>query len=656
MVNTSEEILLTMNGQDNASQMFANIDKNAQSMASSISAAMSKVNSGLMNLSQVGDNVVQSLTGKSALDNILGSASKNETNMVLLENMLEDVEANYDSFYKTVDTTTDKSLTSMQELIPALNALNAATGATDKELENITPNVANFGAAVLAQTGSVDRAQQAMMDLSKGYKGAYASLDQYGITEDALAREGYNEGDGLEKYMDAVTKVVGSTDKLMETNQGLDALIGKSFSRAGKKIGNEFLPIIKDVKRGFIDLDSSLGGAIAGSILLGEAGIEAGNRIMWNVSTAAQGVRDLKEGFGLLRDAIKGAGKAAEETGDVINTLSNASDIASGAAGAGGAVGAGAQAVKGASKGEKALEGGMDALLMADMVKGNKSSNNELAKWLREVEKSDDLYERMAEFNLEKRAERASKSMGVNPKKYLDNVKKDTKGLEEALSKSSEFMYDDALLKEWEASGQTFTGAIKDKTTGFKNKLTGAFSTLRNFDYKGTLLSPFTKMKSGLTGVISSIKGFSFGGALQSSLEKGFGGIGNIASSIKGKFSSLSSTLSGINISDSFKNFDSKLYQSIKGFSFKDSLGGLKESIKGLRGTAEVIDEVEDVAVTLKGADAIGDGMMAAAAAGDAAAAAGPAMEAGAAGAEAAAVGATGLSAAFTSMIVPALA
>ena len=652
MANTSEEILLTIGGRDDASQMFANIDRNAQSMVSNISAAMSKVNTGLMNLSQVGDNVIQSLTGKSALDNILGSASKNETNMVLLENMLEDVEKNYDSFYKTVDSTTDQSLTSMQELIPALNALNAATGATDKELENITPNVANFGAAVLAQTGSVDRAQQAMMDLSKGYKGAYASLDQYGITEDALARAGYNEGDGLEKYMDAVTKVVGSTDKLMETNQGLDALIGKSFSRAGKKIGNEFLPIIKDVKRGFIDLDSEMGGAIAGSMLLGEAAIESGNRVMWNIHTAADGIRDLHDAFKLLTGGIQGAEKAAEGMSDAMNMGSNISDIAAGTAGLGGAIGGGAEATKTASKGEKAVEGGMDALLMADMLKGNKTANKEAEKVVKEVSRSEKLYDEIREFNLKANAKRASMMSGVSPEKVLANLKRDTKGLSDALSKSSEFMYDDDLLREWEESGQTFTGAIKGKVTGFKTRLTRAFSSIRNFDLKGTITSPFKS-------IISSIQGFSFGGALQSGLEKSMGGLGNIASTIKGKFTSFGTTLAGIkdiDIGAKLKGLDKKAYQSIKGFSFKDTLSGLKESISGLRGTADVIEEAGDISKTLEGAGDIAVGMEAVAGAGEAVAVAGPEMAAGAAGAGAASAGATGLAASFTSMIVPLLA
>ena len=401
MVNTAEEIMLTLEGRDNASQMFANVDKNAQSMASNISAAMSQVNMGLMNIGQVSDNVMQSLTGKSALDNIFGTTSKAETNSVLLKNMLDDAGKNYDKFYEKVDKTTDSSLTSMQELIPALKAFKSATGATDKEMTNITDEMANFGAAVLAQTGSTDLAQQSMMDLSKGIKGAFASLDQYGITQDALQRTGYWNGDekDVEGFMRAVEKVTGSTEELMQTNTGLDALIGKAFSRAGKKIGNEFLPFIKDVKRGFIDLDNQLGGGLAASMLVVSGGIDVMNQGFWNISTAANGIRDLHDAFTTLKSAIKGAGEAAEATGDAINTISNISDMGAGAAGLGGAVGAGAEASKKASKGEKAVEGGMDALMVADMLKDNKSAQKDAKELLKELGQTEDISKEVSKYS-----------------------------------------------------------------------------------------------------------------------------------------------------------------------------------------------------------------------------------------------------------------
>lgn len=329
MVNLNEQIMLNIMAKDNASNVAKNIDSSFQGMASNLSKAMSSINSAMINFGSLSDNALQSLTGKSALDNILGTSSKAETNKVLLKNMLDDAEKNYDSFYETVDKTTDSSLTSMQELIPALKAFKSATGASDKTVEDATDSIANFGAAVLAQTGSTELAQGAMMDLSKGIKGAFAALDQYGITEDSLKRNGWSgEEDDVEGFMKAVDAVTGSTEELMQTNQGLDALIGKSFSRAGKKMGNEFLPILKDLKRGFIDLDNEMGGSLAGSILAVSGGIEVMNQGFWNISTAVNGVNDLKTAFSSLKDIVTSTGKAAEATSDALNMGSNISDLA----------------------------------------------------------------------------------------------------------------------------------------------------------------------------------------------------------------------------------------------------------------------------------------------------------------------------------------
>ena len=389
MANTAEEILLTIGARNNASNVASQIDRDYKNMASSISSALSSINQGMMNVGQVSDNVMQSLTGKSALDNVLGTSSKAETNKVLLKNM-SDTEKGAEKLYDTVDSVTDKSLTSMQELIPSMKAFKSATGASDKEMINITDEMANFGAAVLAQTGSTDQAQQSMMDLSKGIKGAFASLDQYGITQASLERTGYWNGDesDVEGFMKAVQKVTGSTEELMETNQGLDALIGKAFSRAGKKIGNEFLPVIKDIKRGFLDLDDSLGGNLTASILAVSSGVEVMNQGLWNVSTTVNGIRDLADGFKFLKDNIRGAAEAAETASDAINTVSNVSDIG---AGAGGAVGAGADIASKSSKTEKAVDAGANGLMFADLLKDNKDARKDAEKLLKELDLTKDV-------------------------------------------------------------------------------------------------------------------------------------------------------------------------------------------------------------------------------------------------------------------------
>lgn len=621
MVNLNEQIMLNIAAKDNASNVAKNIDSSFQGMASNLSKAMSSISSSMMNFSAISDNALQGLTGKSALDNIIGTKSKAETNNVLLKNMLDDQEKNFDNFYKKVDETTDSSLTSMQELIPALKAFKSATGATDAEMTNITEDMANFGAAVLAQTGSTDLAQGAMMDLSKGVKGAFAALDQYGITQASLERTGYWNGDekDVEGFMKAVTKVTGSTEELMETNTGLDALIGKAFSRAGKKLGTEFLPVLKYIKKGFLELDEETGGALAGSILAASGAMEVMNQGFWNISTAVNGVNDLKTAFSSLKDIVKSTGKAAEATSDALNMGSNISQIGADVSGASKTMG---------GAGNFALDMGLGGLGLADSIKDTSKQEKEAKKLYEERGK---LLEKIHNFDKSKDSKEFKKLQkelsknDVKLKKGIDgynpiDLLRGNKNKKELSSKelSSLFSFNENTIKGIQKENYGLTNALKDFKT---NKIEGAAELLDSSGEK------FQK----------SIINFS-----KKPRDAGI--------SLKNSFTSFSESLSNIKgdgLKGNFKKIDKKLYQSLKGTSSTvetlGSLGdigeGAGDAMKALKGVEEIEEATETV---VGGASAIG--------------ALGPEAAAASAEVGATATATTTLSGAFTSMIVPLLA
>lgn len=326
---TIEDIMLSINAQDNASKVF-------QSVGSAAQASLNSMNNGMMNISNSMDTMLASVTGKSAAESIFGTASKAETNDVLLD-MMSNTSQAATKLKEHVDQTTNESLVSMQNLIPAMNAFKTATGATDDQIYDATETMASFGAKVLAQTGSVDLSEQAMMDLSKGIKGACASLDQYGITVDALQKAGWSgEEDDIEGYMKAVKELTGDTKALMETNEGLDARLGKAFSSAGKKIGNEFLPQLKDIKQGFLDLNSATGGNLAAGILVTVQGIDMLSQGASTITQLANGARDLKsawdaagQGVSLVAQKFKDLTSAAEEAENIKDTAMLINDAAS---------------------------------------------------------------------------------------------------------------------------------------------------------------------------------------------------------------------------------------------------------------------------------------------------------------------------------------
>lgn len=323
---TAEEIMLTFFGKDEVSNVAKNIDKNVQSMGSRALTAGNDINSGLLQVSSGLDSMVSKLNGgKTAMDTIFGTSSKAETNSVLLKMMSSTSEA-ASKLNQHVDDVTNSSLVSMQSLIPAMNAFKTATGATDQQIYDATEAMAGFGAKVLAQTGSTELAETAMMDLSKGIKGACASLDQYGITVDALKSTGLWDGDenDIEGYMAAVQQLTGDTKELMETNEGLDKQLEKQFSSAGKKLGNEFLPGIKDVKRALIDLNKDTGGGLFAGILGATAVVDTASTWGQTITNIANGVKSLQEGVDIVAGkskSMKKSKQAMEGLGEVAGMI-----------------------------------------------------------------------------------------------------------------------------------------------------------------------------------------------------------------------------------------------------------------------------------------------------------------------------------------------
>lgn len=353
-----EEILITLLGRDEVTPVVNNIASNTQSQLNGmvnsaqdigsaynstfdqIGSGIRTLNYGMLNLSSMSGMVMRELgSTKSAMDWVYGTTSKEDTNKVLVGNMAKTQEE-YDSLYNTIDKVTDNSLTSMQELIPALNAFRSATQATAGQLENdVTEDMAQFGAFVLAQTGSTQLALTAMMDLSKGIKGRYASLDQYGISAEALKATGkWREAEGGSKtknwtgdekdikgYMDAVTDVIGSTDDLMNTNEGLNAQMGKMWSRAGKRIGHEMMPGLKSLKQMFIDLDTEMNGDLSTAVLRVALGIEEIHNKAYQLNTFYDASRNLWSIFQRLAGWIGLTSTATEN--NTLQTQANSDAI-----------------------------------------------------------------------------------------------------------------------------------------------------------------------------------------------------------------------------------------------------------------------------------------------------------------------------------------
>lgn len=255
-----------------ADTAVSGIVKGFQSAGKSISdfsSGLSSVEKGIM-------GIIGAVGTASIGDLVFGNSMKAETNKVLIKGMTA-TGAEAKNLFNTVDQATNKSLVSMQATIPALNRIQKATGATGSTMQKVTEDVTNFGSYVYAMTGSAVLAEQAMGDLSKGIDGAYASLDQYSITEQTLKDTGLWSGkeEDVEGYMAAVTAAIGDTSELMDTTQGKLATLSKKFSVAGKQLGNDMLPYVNQLVDGFLNLDSASDGWVS-KFMVGAGGVVTG--------------------------------------------------------------------------------------------------------------------------------------------------------------------------------------------------------------------------------------------------------------------------------------------------------------------------------------------------------------------------------------------
>lgn len=221
---------------------------------------------------------------------------KDETNKLLMENM----GASYERF----DEITNKSLTSLQDLIPAMNAQKAIAALTSEQVDLHAETVAKFGTYARILSGSQDRANEAMLRLAKGYHGQFMGVDQYGITKESLKATGKysGEGDTYEHYMEAVNEIMGTQmDKLMNTVQGQMAVAYKGFTRAGKDLTNMIMPVVKPLLVIFNTLNKVLNGLPAKILIVGGAFLGAAT-VLTNFYNQAIAVVDT---FKDIQDRIK---------------------------------------------------------------------------------------------------------------------------------------------------------------------------------------------------------------------------------------------------------------------------------------------------------------------------------------------------------------
>lgn len=153
-------------------------------------------------------------------------------------------------FINTLDTMTNSSLVSLNDLGGALAKIKMSTGMTNEQLKLIAPTVNDIGQRAILMGYDAQQANDLMVASFRGLNGEFDMLKtNFGITRQNLIDAGWSgAATDVEGYNAALQKCLergGSMEEMLKTTPGQIALMKKAFSTAGREIGEAFIPIIK---------------------------------------------------------------------------------------------------------------------------------------------------------------------------------------------------------------------------------------------------------------------------------------------------------------------------------------------------------------------------------------------------------------------------
>lgn len=153
-------------------------------------------------------------------------------------------------FVGTLDTMTNNSLVSLNDLGNAMSKIKMSTGMTNEQLKLIAPTVNDIGQRALLMGKDTGEAQELMTASFRGLNGEFDMLkSNFGITRQSLIDAGWSgaatDVAGYNTALQAVLARGGDMNGMLQTTPGMILLVQKGFSTAGRQIGETFLPAIK---------------------------------------------------------------------------------------------------------------------------------------------------------------------------------------------------------------------------------------------------------------------------------------------------------------------------------------------------------------------------------------------------------------------------
>ncbi|MBQ9026200.1 MAG: hypothetical protein IJ104_07500 [Methanobrevibacter sp.] len=155
----------------------------------------------------------------------------------------------FDALWKKMDSDTNASLVSLDQLSQSMSVVKQMTGATGDQLYSFEGILLDIGQRAILMGKSGDEAMGLMQAAGKGLNGEFEMLkDNFGITRDKLEELGWTgAADDIDGYTNALQQLLnqsGDVSNMMDTTYGKLTSLKKMWSVSARSLGDDFKPMV----------------------------------------------------------------------------------------------------------------------------------------------------------------------------------------------------------------------------------------------------------------------------------------------------------------------------------------------------------------------------------------------------------------------------
>lgn len=243
-----------------------------------------------------------------------------------------------DDFIASMNTMTNESLVSLNDLGQAMNTIKMSTGMSNEQLKSFSTTVNDIGQRAILMGKDSNEAMTLMQAAGQGLNGEFDVLkSNFGITKEKLMDLGWSgAADDVEGYQRALEEALeqgGSMDEMMDTTPGKLKQVEKGFTTAGRQIGEQFLPYIDQTLDFMLGLKEDCPEAYTAMVGIGGA-FSAVATVLPMISPFidtfnqfSTTLKNVKDGFSTVKDSISSAKDKFSEFKQKIQELRSSDSI-----------------------------------------------------------------------------------------------------------------------------------------------------------------------------------------------------------------------------------------------------------------------------------------------------------------------------------------